>query len=172
MGSTAIDMTGAQIGHLTVLGRKPNITRTGRSCVVWQVRCVCGVIKPMTSQELRRNVSGPNKSCGCRTGFRHGLTGTALYSVWQNMVQRCERPGHPWWRRYGGRGIKVCTEWRKDVRAFVRWALANGYRQGLEIDRIDNDGNYEPANCRFVTHSENLHNRSPFKRVKETGTPT
>jgi hypothetical protein len=81
------------------------------------------------------------------------------------MIQRCENPRHVGWHRYGGRGISICPEWRSSRKAFFDWALANGYQHGLQIDRINNDGNYEPANCRFVTRSVNSQNRSP--RVKD-----
>jgi hypothetical protein len=76
------------------------------------------------------------------------------------MIDRCENPRNSAWHRYGGRGISVCADWHS-IQIFTDWALANGYRRDLEIDRIDNDGTYEPNNCRFVTHAENMRNRSP-----------
>jgi hypothetical protein len=115
MGRRAIDMTGTQIGHLTVLGREPNNTRN--SAAVWLVRCDCGVVKPMRVNTLRNQI-GPNKSCGCRGGnFRHGLRRTALYVVWDCMVARCEREHNASWRWYGGRGrtreLPLCDFQRK-----------------------------------------------------------
>lgn len=89
---------------------------------------------------------------------KHGLSGTALYRVWHDMKTRCYWEKGPKYARYGGRGIKVCDTWR-DSRAFFEWALANGYQEGLQIDRVNNDGDYTPTNCRFVTNWENARNR-------------
>jgi hypothetical protein len=90
------------------------------------------------------------------------MTRTPLHKVWLNMNNRCENPRFHAWHRYGGRGISVCPEWRSSAKAFIDWALANGYQRGLQIDRIDNDGNYDPDNCHFVTRIENNRNRSPY----------
>jgi len=75
------------------------------------------------------------------------------------MKRRCYDPNAKGYHRYGGRGIEVCDEWRDNVDAFVQWAEANGYQRGLEIDREDNDGNYTPENCRWVTKIENVNNK-------------
>ena len=90
---------------------------------------------------------------------RHGLTGTKLYGVWQNMMTRCYNPNNDKYDYYGGRGIKVVEEWH-DAENFFTWAQMNGYEEGLQLDREDNDGNYGPYNCRFVTSSTNARNRS------------
>jgi len=83
-----------------------------------------------------------------------------LLDVYYDMLRRCYDRQSVSFRRYGGRGIAVCDEWRNDRMAFVRWAQEHGHRQGLQIDRIDNDGNYCPENCRFVTRAENQRNTS------------
>lgn len=83
-----------------------------------------------------------------------------IYSVWLNMKSRCQKPSHKQFYRYGGRGISVSDTW-KDFIAFYGWAIASGWRLGLQIDRRNNDGNYCPENCRFVTQTENLGNRKP-----------
>lgn len=80
-----------------------------------------------------------------------------------SMIQRCENKNSKWFHCYGGRGIKVCTEWRTEPYAFIAWANANGYRKGLQIDRIDNNGNYEPNNCRWVTPAVNTQNSRKAK---------
>ena len=90
-----------------------------------------------------------------------------LYSIWQNMKQRCHNSNNPKWEYYGGKGIKVCSEWYTDFKAFEKWALNNGYADNLEIDRIDNNGNYESSNCQWLTHSQNCHKTSIYadKRI-------
>ena len=89
---------------------------------------------------------------------KHGLRYHKLYYVWQSMHRRCTVKHRINYKHYGGRGIKVCKEW-EDVVIFYNWCMANGYKEGLEIDRINNNGNYEPRNCRFTTSSENSINR-------------
>lgn len=80
------------------------------------------------------------------------------YTILKGMKQRCSDPGHRAFQRYGGRGIKICTEWLDDFRAFQKWALAHGYADDLTIDRIDNDGDYCPQNCRWVSRKVQSHN--------------
>lgn len=98
----------------------------------------------------------------------HGLTNTSIYSVWCSMKQRCYNPNRKKYKDYGQRGIEICDEWQ-DAAVFAEWALSNGYRAGLQIDRIDNDGNYEPSNCRFVTPKENSRNRRNTKLLTING---
>ena len=97
---------------------------------------------------------------------KHGQYGTPLHRRWGSMIQRCENPSRKDYKYYGGRGIKVCPEWRKDFMAFRRWALASGHEKGLTIDRIDNEGNYEPGNCRFSTRKEQARNRKSNRYLK------
>ncbi len=91
--------------------------------------------------------------------LKHGLCGTALYNVWQTMKQRCNNPNCRGYQWYGARGVRVCEEWQ-DIENFYRWAINNGYREGLTLDRIDTTGDYEPKNCRWITMSEQQSNRS------------
>lgn len=84
---------------------------------------------------------------------------TKLWKVWSEMNQRCNNINHASYSYYGGRGIKVCDEWKRVANKFIEWARANGYKDGLTIDRINNDGNYEPSNCEFKTRSEQALNR-------------
>lgn len=91
--------------------------------------------------------------------LKHGLTGSPLFQVWRSMKVRCTDENARSYPRYGGRGISVCEEWMDSSR-FFQWALDNGYDQGLQLDRIDNNGDYTPSNCRWVTPSENARNRS------------
>lgn len=95
----------------------------------------------------------------------HGLSRTPLYKVWGAIVNRCCNPSDLHYDRYGGRGIRICAEWRHDPEAFCKWCLDHGYKRGLQIDRIDNDKGYSPDNCRFVSRKENLRNTSQNKRL-------
>lgn len=90
----------------------------------------------------------------------HGMRYTRIYATWTDMKRRCCNPHSPKYARYGGRGITICTEWRDSFSAFHEWAMANGYRDDLTIDRIDNDGNYEPANCRWIPAAAQAANKS------------
>lgn len=104
-----------------------------------------------------------------RGNFIHGLRNTPLYVTWANMKQRCYNPNDTHYKWYGGRGVTVCDEWRNDFKAFYDWALANGYRDGLTIDRIDYDKNYSPDNCRFITMSKQQRNKSSNKLISFNG---
>jgi len=100
---------------------------------------------------------GHRKSCGCaRNGNpSHGLSNHPLYRKWSGMITRTTNKKEDCYPRYGGRGIIVCDEWRNDFKSFYDWSIANGWINGLTIDREDNDGNYEPSNCQFITMKEN-----------------
>lgn len=89
----------------------------------------------------------------------HGLRSHPLYGKWWDMKSRCYRPNRDRYNCYGGRGIKVCDEWKDDFKAFYDWAIAAGWKEGLTLDRIDVDGNYEPSNCKWVTKHEQAQNR-------------
>ena len=91
----------------------------------------------------------------------HGYRGTPVYDLWWGLIKRCENAKAQNYKWYGGRGIKVADVWRHHPEAFCEWALKNGYKKGLEIDRIDTNGDYSPENCQFITHKENC---APGKR--------
>jgi|SRR3989304_3181435 len=92
--------------------------------------------------------------------YKHGGNGTKLYTVWKAMKQRILNPKNKDYKDYGGRGITLCPEWANDYITFRNWALNNGYAEGLQINRIWNDGNYEPSNCDFIPAKENMRNRN------------
>ena len=97
--------------------------------------------------------------------FKHGLSRTPLYQIWMCIIRRCEYLENENYKYYGGRGIKVCPEWH-DAATFFKWALANGYKKGLQIDRINNEGDYKPSNCHFITAKEQARNRRNNRLVK------
>jgi hypothetical protein len=158
---------GKRFGAWTVLGC-PFSAGWGQLVVV--VQCECGRIHVVRCIALRYGKSTQCSRCGAaNNGGSKATRGTPghaitqrqplLYNCWKNMKERCENPLRKGFSNYGGRGIRVCDEWRSSFIKFVDWAIANGYRKGLEIDRIINDGNYEPGNCRFVTRIVNSRNR-------------
>lgn len=97
------------------------------------------------------------------SNYSHGMNKTRLFRIYHHMKNRCYKSYNKSYKRYGARGISICQEWLDDPAIFFNWAVKNGYTDELEIDRIDNDGNYEPSNCRWVTHKVNSQNRSSTK---------
>lgn len=163
-----IDLTGQRFGKLVVERRAPNNTPSGRP--QWICQCDCGKTTIVSGHNLRE---GKTKSCGCAKkgvntihGFAKNGCREKLYSVWAGIHQRCDNPHNTAYHNYGGRGIVMCSQWRESYPCFREWAYQNGYEEGLQIDRINNDGNYEPSNCRFVSPTTNAQNR----RVQKSNT--
>lgn len=92
-----------------------------------------------------------------------------LYNIWSHMCERCNNPNFIHFRQYGGRGISVCSEWLESYESFKKWALANGYQDGLTLDRIDNNGDYTPSNCRWATPKEQANNRRTNRMLTYNG---
>lgn len=134
----------------------------------FECRCDCGNVVSVAGINLN---SGNTQSCGCymkevvSDKFKtHGLSKHPLYGIWGSIIQRCTNPKISNYEYYGGSGIKICNEWRANFEAFYYWAIANGYQEGLEIDRFpDRNGNYEPTNCRWTTKEEQSRNRDIVK---------
>lgn len=150
----AIDITGMRFGRLLVQAKTDGNK--------WRCVCECGNTIITAKANL---LSGDTRSCGClqREIVRgkaqtHGMTGTRLYNIWRGMHDRCRRKRNHAYKNYGGRGISVCDEWA-DFSVFRDWALTSGYRDNLTIDRIDTDGDYCPANCRWSTYKEQANNK-------------
>lgn len=129
--------------------------------------CCCGKEK---ESRIARIFSGDSKSCGCmkkelvsKSRTSHGESKSKLYSRWWSIVQRCEYEKNDSYSQYGARGIKMCSSWRQSFEEFRDWCHKNGYREDLQIDRIDTNGDYCPENCRFVTQTKNNRNRNVSK---------
>ena len=156
-----IDLAGQRFGMLTVIGRKEN--RHGHA--MWECLCDCGNKTVVPSGDLRR---GKTKSCGCNR-TTHGDRGSRLYGIWIGIKTRCFNETDHTYALYGGRGITVCEEWRDSFEAFRDWALANGYRDDLSIDRKNPDGDYCPVNCRWTTMKEQQNNRRNNRLITYNG---
>lgn len=124
---------------------------------MWLCQCDCGGQITCHTGHLR---SGNTKSCGCNSPFtwKHGKTNTAIERKYFAIKTRCYNEKAQNYSYYGGRGIKMCQEWRDNSASFYKWAADNGYQEGLEIDRIDPDGDYSPENCRFATRAQQMQN--------------
>ena len=161
-------------GRLSVL-RLNHIGKWGEG--FWVCLCKCGNTVVVKGPSLK---SGNTRSCGClisdtmksKTGeksstYKHGMRRSRIYRIWCGMLARCENKNATHFRYYGGRGIKVCKTWHCST-TFIKWAMANGYRDDLTIDRINNDGDYGPGNCRWITLKENVsRSNSEHPRIKK-----
>ena len=163
------DITGEKYHKLTAIKRVENIN--GR--VTWEFRCDCGNTIYLNKDRV---LAGNDHSCGCQKrkqcgslNYIHGKTDTPLYEIWKSMKQRCCNQNVSNYHNYGGRGIKVCDEWMRDFKAFYDWAITNGWKKGLSIDRINNDGDYSPSNCKWSTRTEQLNNTRQNKLLSYKG---
>lgn len=165
----AIDISGKRFGRILVLKYVGNSR--------WLCRCDCSNEKIIRRDAL---IQGRTKSCGCfqkeiaakqvrQRSLKHGDFGTKLYGIWAGMKRRCYNSRTKYYKDYGGRGITVCDEWKNDYSKFKEWALANGYREGLSIERVDVNKGYSPDNCKFITINEQNSNKRISIRLQYQG---
>lgn len=155
---------GARYGHLVVAGPAFIIGRYARGKLRKEphvvLNCDCGRFTTMPVHRLPSAKVCCGSSCPKKRPKPRGPRFEPLYQVWNGIIQRCENAKRKAYKNYGGRGIRMCDEWRNDFWSFQEWAIDNGWRKELEIDRYPNmNGDYEPGNCRFVTSKTNNRNR-------------
>lgn len=155
------NLAGKKFGRLTA------VEYIGKSR--WVCECDCGKRTIATTTWLKESKM---VSCGCYKNemarqrcYKHGGYSHKLYTVWDSMKQRCFNPNNRAYHRYGGRGITVCAEWANEYAVFEKWALEAGYKEGLTLERIDNDEGYFPGNCRFATRKEQSRNMRRNRKV-------
>ena len=169
-----VDITGNKYNRLLVFER---IGTDKNGNATYLCLCDCGNWTEANANELKNN---HKKSCGClhneinsefgkrKSHFIHGESKTNLHKIWQGMIQRCHNPKNPAYSYYGGRGIFVCPEWH-DYTIFSKWAHDNCYVDGLSIERIDNDLEYSPDNCKWIPRSEQSKNRRSVLKYEYNG---
>lgn len=159
MGKRIKIKSGEKYGRLTIEREVDAIKGSIRKFLC---KCRCGKKKIIRLADIR---SGHTQSCGClnsellvKRNWKHGYVGTRLYVIWEKMLNRCRNSKNKDYKYYGGRGISICKEWTKHE-VFQKWAIASGYNDTLTIERINNDKNYEPSNCKWIPHGQQSINR-------------
>lgn len=171
-----MDLTGKRFGRLTVLQEAKPRKRKDRTGQLrfWMCKCDCGNVKEIRQEQL---IKGKSKSCGCyrkdcaKKPDPNAITRKykRIYKIWRGIKERCTYPNGQHHKNYYDNGVKMCDEWFNSSISFIEWALKNGYKDDLTIDRIDPFGNYEPSNCRWATRKEQARNKRNTKRYSVNG---
>lgn len=164
----AHDLTGMTFGRFTAIERDISYLKKDAR---WVCQCSCGAIKSVMALSLK---NGSSSSCGClrdelakKRATTHSLTKTPEHRTWGSMIQRCTNKNHHAFHNYGGRGIKICHQWRTD---FLQFLSDMGKRpEGTTLDRIDVNGDYEPSNCRWATETQQKNNRRDNRYIEWEG---
>lgn len=170
MGKSFLLKSGQKFGKLTVLElaeKRLYINPQGKKLFKKYYKCKCECGNEITVYQGQLT-SGHTKSCGCIT-LKHGCWKSRLYNIWRGMLKRCYLATNKDYNRYGGRGITICEEWKNDFKTFYAWAMANGYKDDLSIDRINVNGNYQPDNCRWLTNKQQANNKRNNKLITYNG---
>ncbi len=168
--SRAQNLIGQRFGRLVVIGRAPN--RPGVSNAIWLCRCDCGNESEVRSAALKNESI---RSCGClgrdhdaiARKTKHGMTSSREYRRWAGIKQRCNNPNDLGYKNYGGRGIRMCDRWNDSFENFLE--DMGEAPPGMSIDRIDNDGDYDPSNCQWATPATQHRNRRNNHRMTARG---
>ena len=159
--------SGTVIGHYMLIRKLSKEEANGKRGLYLCKCLMCGKLYKRTVESIKRSKAKMCISCSNKLKWtKHGLSNNPLYFVFKNMHDRCEKSKNIKYNDYGGRGIKVCKEWEDTedgLKSFINWSNSNGYKNGLQIDRIDNDKGYSSDNCRWVTVSQNNFNRRNTK---------
>ena len=160
---------GQKFGELVIIKlhhKKQYIDKKGviRNREYYLCQCDCGNIKVIEKSQL---TTGHTKSCGClqkkitsKKHKTHGLSKNKIYFIWCSMKDRCYRQNSNDYLNYGGRGITICDEWKNDFKTFYQWAINNGYKEGLTIERINVNDNYKPSNCTWIENALQSKNKT------------
>lgn len=163
-----IDLTGQKYNRLSAI----KFLEIRKNNAIWLFECDCGETIEGKASDVRR---GHTKSCGCYhidKITKHGIRHTKLYNIHSAIKDRCYNPNCKAYHNYGGRGITMCQEWldsNSGVGKFYEWAMSNGYKEGLSIERINVNGNYEPSNCKWATYKEQNNNTRRTNFIKING---
>lgn len=160
-----LDLTRERFGRWAVV----SLSKTNTHKTYWNCKCDCGTEKEVRADHL---VNGCSLSCGCLSKEKattHGKSKTRIYKIWLQMRRRCYDSNQKNYELYGGRGITVCDEWEHDFMTFYNWAMINGYKEDLTLDRIDVNGNYCPENCRWATKKVQANNRRNNHLITHNG---
>jgi len=169
-----LNLTGQKFGRLTAI---KIIGKNKAKNNIWECKCECGNFVNVIAHNL---VNGHTKSCGClqkekvsiniiKRNTTHGKSDSTLYKKWCGMKRRCYNPHDKRYPDYGGRGIKICDKWVNDFKAFYDWAIKNGYRDGLTIERENVNKSYTPENCKWIPMSEQANNKRNNRLITKNG---